>query len=219
MIVATEPKLVDRESLAPRQRFVVHQSTWQTYQSLLRAFEDRPIRLTFDRGELELRSPSGPHERLKKLLDRLITAAAEELEIPLRSQGSTTFSREDLDRGLEPDECYYFEHEADIRGRDDIDASDPPPDLAVEVEVSRTALNRMGIYAALGVPEVWRLRATDIRVFQLDSSGQYVEAAQSADFPQVPLSVFKDILLRRFEITELQLIREMRGWIRVNVSP
>ena len=74
MIVVTEPKLADRESLTPRQRFVVHQSTWQTYQTLLRAFEDRPIRLTFDRGELELLSPSGPHERLKKLLDRLITA-------------------------------------------------------------------------------------------------------------------------------------------------
>ena len=218
MITLPAPAIASRAEPMPQQRFVVRQSSWQTYQTVLKAFADSPVRVTFDRGALELMSPSGPHERLKKLLDRLISAAAEELEIPLRSQGSTTFSREELNRGLEPDECYYIEHEPDVRDRDDIGSDDPPPDLAVEVEVSRTALDRMGIYADLGVPEVWRLSGTDLVMLRLDESGSYREVDRSEIFPQIPRSVFTELLDRRFETTELKLVRDFRRWIQDNLS-
>ena len=218
MITLPAPATASRAEPLPQQRFVVRQSSWQTYQTVLKAFEDSPVRVTFDRGALELMSPSGPHERLKKLLDRLISAAAEELEIPLRSQGSTTFSREELNRGLEPDECYYIEHEPDVRDRDDVGSDDPPPDLAVEVEVSRTALDRMGIYADLGVPEVWRLSGTDLVMLRLDVSGNYQEVDRSEIFPQIPRSVFTELLDRRFETTELKLVGDFRRWIQDNIS-
>ncbi len=218
MITLPAPATASRAEPLPQQRFVVRQSSWQTYQTVLKAFEDSPVRVTFDRGALELMSPSGPHERLKKLLDRLISAAAEELEIPLRSQGSTTFSREELNRGLEPDECYYIEHEPDVRDRDDVGSDDPPPDLAVEVEVSRTALDRMGIYADLGVPEVWRLSGTDLVMLRLDESGNYQEVDRSEIFPQIPRSVFTELLDRRFETTELKLVGDFRRWIQDNIS-
>lgn len=218
MITLPAPATASRAEPLPQQRFVVRQSSWQTYQAVLKAFEDSPVRVTFDRGALELMSPSGPHERLKKLLDRLISAAAEELEIPLRSQGSTTFSREELNRGLEPDECYYIEHEPDVRDRDDVGSDAPPPDLAVEVEVSRTALDRMGIYADLGVPEVWRLSGTDLVMLRLDESGHYQEVDRSEIFPEIPRSVFTELLDRRFETTELKLVRDFRRWIQDNIS-
>ena len=218
MITLPAPATASRAEPLPQQRFVVRQSSWQTYQTVLKAFEDSPVRVTFDRGALELMSPSGPHERLKKLLDRLISAAAEELEIPLRSQGSTTFSREELNRGLEPDECYYIEHEPDVRDRDDVGSDDPPPDLAVEVEMSRTALDRMGIYADLGVPEVWRLSGTDLVMLRLDVSGNYQEVDRSEIFPEIPRSVFTELLDRRFETTELKLVRDFRRWIQDNLS-
>ena len=218
MITLPAPATASRAAPMPQQRFVVRQSSWQTYQTVLKAFADSPVRVTFDRGALELMSPSGPHERLKKLLDRLISAAAEELEIPLRSQGSTTFSREELNRGLEPDECYYIEHEPDVRDRDDVGSDDPPPDLAVEVEVSRTALDRMGIYADLGVPEVWRLSGTDLVMLRLDESGSYQEVDRSEIFPEIPRSVFTELLDRRFETTELKLVRDFRRWIQDNIS-
>ncbi|MBC7819732.1 MAG: Uma2 family endonuclease [Planctomycetaceae bacterium] len=218
MITLPAPATTSRAAPLPQQRFVIRQSSWQTYQTLLKAFEDSPVRVTFDRGALELLSPSGPHERLKKLLDRLISAAAEELEISLRSQGSTTFSREELNRGLEPDECYYIEHEPDVRDRDDVGSDAPPPDLAVEVEVSRTALDRMGIYADLGVPEVWRLSGTDLVMLRLDESGSYREVDRSEIFPQIPRSVFTELLDRRFETTELKLVRDFRRWIQDNIS-
>ena len=218
MITLPAPATARRVEPLPQQRFVIRQSSWQTYQTVLKAFEDSPVRVTFDRGALELMSPSGPHERLKKLLDRLISAAAEELEISLRSQGSTTFSREELNRGLEPDECYYIEHEPDVRDRDDVGSDAPPPDLAVEVEVSRTALDRMGIYADLGVPEVWRLSGTDLVMLRLDESGSYREVDRSEIFPQIPRSVFTELLDRRFETTELNLVRDFRRWIQDNIS-
>ncbi len=218
MITLPAPATASRAAPMPQQRFVVRQSSWQTYQAVLQAFADSPVRVTFDRGALELMSPSGPHERLKKLLDRLISAAAEELEIPLRSQGSTTFSREELNRGLEPDECYYIEHEPDVRDRDDVGSDDPPPDLAVEVEMSRTALDRMGIYADLGVPEVWRLSGTDLVMLRLDVSGNYQEVDRSEIFPEIPRSVFTELLDRRFETTELKLVRDFRRWIQDNLS-
>ena len=218
MITLPAPATASRAEPLPQQRFVVRQSSWQTYQAVLKAFEDSPVRVTFDRGALELMSPSGPHERLKKLLDRLISAAAEELEIPLRSQGSTTFSREELNRGLEPDECYYIEHEPDVRDRDDVGSDAPPPDLAVEVEVSRTALDRMGIYADLGVPEVWRLSGTDLVMLRLDESGHYQEVDRSEIFPEIPRSVFTELLDRRIETTELKLVRDFRRWIQDNIS-
>ena len=218
MITLPAPATASRAAPLPQQRFIVRQSSWQTYQAVLKAFEDSPVRITFDRGALELMSPSGPHERLKKLLDRLISAAAEELDIPLRSQGSTTFSREELNRGLEPDECYYIEHEPDVRDRDDVGSDGPPPDLAVEVEVSRTALDRMGIYADLGVPEVWRLSGTDLVMLRLDESGSYREVDRSEIFPQIPRSVFTELLDRRFESTELNLVRDFRRWIQDNIS-
>ena len=218
MITLPAPATASRAEPLPQQRFVVRQSSWQTYQAVLKAFEDSPVRVTFDRGALELMSPSGPHERLKKLLDRLISAAAEELEIPLRSQGSTTFSSEELNRGLEPDECYYIEHEPDVRDRDDVGSDAPPPDLAVEVEVSRTALDRMGIYADLGVPEVWRLSGTDLVMLRLDESGHYQEVDRSEVFPEIPRSVFTELLDRRIETTELKLVRDFRRWIQDNIS-
>src|SRR4029079_3790617 len=103
-----------------------------------------------------LMSPTLSHERLGYLIGRCIDAWTEEFQIPIRSCRSTTFRREDLDRGLEPDNCYYIAHEASMRGKDEVDLTiDPAPDLAVEVDVHSSSLDRMSIYAALGVSEVW----------------------------------------------------------------
>ena len=98
----------------------------------------------------------------------------EELDIPIRSGGSTTFKSQILKKGLEPDECYWIANEHLVRGRLDLDLEvDPPPDLAVEVEITRSVLNRMGIYASLRVPEVWRSDGDQIIVEQLQADGTY----------------------------------------------
>lgn len=194
------------------QRFVIRDADWHTYQSLLAALGDRPIRVTYDRGVLELMSPSNVHERLKKLIDRLLQALSEELRVPIRSQGSTTFGRELLDRGLEPDECYFIENDPVVRGRDDIDlAVDPPPDLAIEIDITSSSLNRIDIYAALGVPEVWRYDGDRLVIHSLRSDGGYEIITRSRAFPQIPAAEIERQLDRRNETDELTWLNQFRA--------
>ena len=109
-------------------RVILQDISWQTYQSLVEDFERQPsIRLTYDRGTLEIRMPLDPHETYKKLLGRLIEAATEELDLEIRSLGSRTCDRQDLARGLEPDQCYYIQNEPLVRGIEQIDLAKLPP--------------------------------------------------------------------------------------------
>ena len=139
-------------------RVLLQNISWQMYQSLLKDFEQQPrMRLTYDRGLLEIMMPLAPRETYKKLLGRLIETLTEELEIEIRSLGSLTCDREVLARGLEPDQCYYIQNEATVRNCERIDLTqDPPPDLAIEVDITSSSIDQLAIYAALGVPEVWR---------------------------------------------------------------
>lgn len=197
------------------QRFVMHAVDWRTYELLLEVIGNRAIRVTYDRGVLELMSPSDEHERFKRLIGRLLETMTFELNIPIRSQGSTTWKRESLDRGLEPDECYYIQSEPLLRGRNAIDLEiDPPPDLAVEVEMTRSALDRMGVYAALGVPEVWRFNGDAMRVFELDANGHYVAREGSVAFPFLPLGELTRFLSERDTTDETTWIRRFAVWVR-----
>ena len=119
-------------------------------------------------------SPSSMHERYNCLFRRMIETLTEELAIPIKGAGSTTFKREDLERGLEPDSCFYLANERRIRGKRELDLTiDPPPDLAIEIDITSSSLDRQGIYAALGVPEIWRFDGESLRVYQLQPDGTY----------------------------------------------
>ena len=200
--------------LQPEQRFVLHGVSWQTYNALLDELESSAVRLTYDRGTLELMSPSQDHERFKTLIGRLIEMFTEELDIPLQSGGSTTWRKEDLDRGLEADECYYIQHEPQICDRDVIDLSvDPPPDLAVEVEISRNLLDKFAVYAALRIPEIWRYNGDVLRVFVLQSDGSYAESNHSVNLPQLDPRQVAHFLALRAEKRETEWARTFRRWV------
>src|SRR3954447_6601563 len=133
--------------------------SWDLYEEMLEVVGERPIHMTYDWGRLKILMVSQPHEKVKTAIARLLEAYADAMEIEIEGLGSTTFRRKDLLRGLEPDECYYVAHAADVAGKNKLDLKvDPPPDLAIEVEVeiSPPDVARVPIYAALGVPEVWR---------------------------------------------------------------
>jgi Uma2 family endonuclease len=174
----------------------------------------RHIRVTYDRGEMEVMTLSPKHENRKKLLARLVEALTEEMKIDIASFGSMTCRREELLRGLEPDDCYWIEHEPLVRGREDIDLDvDPPPDLTLEIEVSRSTMDRMAIYAALRVPEVWRWNGEILRVCILSARGTYRESYRSKAFPFLPLTEFAAFLIRT-DLSETQLVRSFRVWVR-----
>jgi Uma2 family endonuclease len=196
-------------------RIYLENIRWPTYLALIEDLGEHRGRLTYDQGRLEIVSPSVKHERLKRFLGRLIEAFTEELGIKIASVSSTTFNREDLSRGVEADECYYVQNEPAVRGREEIDlVRDPPPDLAVEVEVSRRLLARIPIYAAMGIPEVWRYDGTSLRVCRLDSDGEYRESPKSAVFPALPLPELARFLSLRSRLDETELVRSFRAWVR-----
>lgn len=161
-------------SVAGGTRIALRGVSFATYRALRSELDqagDR-TRLTFDRGTLEIMVLSYEHEGY--LLGRLIEAVAAGLRIPIAGAKSTTFSREDIDRGIEADESYYVVNEPRIRFHKAIDLSvDPSPDLAIEVDVSRSSVNKATVYAALGVAEFWRFDDGHLHMLRLDAEGQY----------------------------------------------
>lgn len=197
------------------ERVLLHDVAWSTYEALLADLGDHGgMRLTYDRGTLEIMSPSNEHERAKRLLGRLVEALTESLGIPVRSGGSTTLRSELRARGLEPDECYWLANEAALRGKRELDlAVDPPPDLVIEVEVSRSAVDRLPIYAALRVPEVWCFAAGRVTTHRLDDSGEYARASRSAALPFLDPAVLGRWVERAYDTDETTWIRQFRAWV------
>jgi Uma2 family endonuclease len=214
MSTTTRPPI----SVPEEQRLVLYNVDWGTYQRLLHDLDGRHLRLNYDRGRLEIMTTSSRHERWKTLLARFFEVLTEELNVPILGLGSFTFQREDLDRGLEPDECWYIAHEADVRDREEIDLEvDPPPDLVVEIEVSRSVIDRLSLLAALGVPEIWRFDGERLVVMRLNEAGRYEECEQSPTFPQLPLTGLVEHLQLRGQIDETTLIRAFRKWARETI--
>jgi Uma2 family endonuclease len=204
---------------AAGERILLSGIRWATYQVLLTDLKDHPIRLTYDRGSLEIMAPTFNHERCKRQLGRLVETLAEEGGKALVAGGSTTFHRQDLERGLEPDDCFYLAHAAAVLGKAEIDLRhDPPPDLALEIDITRSSLDRLAIYAALGVPEVWRFDGRRLEVYLRRGDGTFGLSTQSLSFPTLPLPEFEAFLLENAGLDDSALVRLFRGWIGTHMS-
>ncbi len=199
------------------ERFVLHGVSWATYLTLRNAPENYHARMTYDRGELEMTSPSKPHEQFARLIDRLIHVWTEELDLDIVSCGTMTCRREDLEQGFEPDNCYYVEHEARMRAKEELDLStDPPPDLAIEIEVRRDGRGELKLYQAFGVPEAWRCDGKTILVYLLGSDHQYTIHSTSRVFPGFPFAEAQRVLSQIGSASETALVKSFRQWVRTN---
>ncbi len=225
----TAPRDQERESAAadtpapqvePPQHFVFYNVSWQEFEAFCAALPERHFRLAYDGNRLEIMSIRELHGRLRRLLARVIDILTEELNLPMRSSGDFTMKRADIERGIESDECFYLENEARVRGKKEIDlAVDPPPDLGTEIEVTTTVLDRLAIYAALRVPEVWRYSGgREIIVLHLHADGEYRPAERSKYFLQVPLNDVAEFLERHAQMDETTLFRALRTWVREQIA-
>lgn len=172
--------------LEKTQAVVLHNISWNSYKTIADNLQDEtPAHFTFDRGRLEIIVLSLKHENLKKLLAMLFERITENLEIEIFAAGSTTFQREDLARGFEPDECYYVQNAESMLGKATVNLDfDPPPDLTIEVDLSHSSLNRMSIFAAIGIPEVWRYNESELNMYVL-RSGTYEISEKSQILPGI----------------------------------
>lgn len=195
---------------------IIHLSgiSWQTYENLLNELSvSRRLRLTYNRGNLEIMVPSPEHERYKKILGRFVETLSEELEISIDPLGSTTFKRPDS-IGAEPDECFYIGNINVIRGKKRIDLQlDPPPDLVIEIDITSGSKNRFEVYAIMGVPEIWLYNGTKFTINILQNN-EYVSVNQSLAFPNLPLLEIADFLAQVEQKDYLDLVREFRNWVK-----
>lgn len=198
----------------PGQRLLLHDVSWAEFEAILDELgEHRSTRIAYDHGLLELMAPLPEHEDDKEILGDLLKAFMEELDIELRALGSTTFKNQAMLKGIEPDQCFYIQNEAAIRGKKRLDlAVDPPPDLALEVDI--TSRTHPETYAALGVPELWRRVDGQIRIYQLQQ-GEYVEVEESPVFPGWPLQrEIANFVEQSRADGRNQTIRALRQWVR-----
>lgn len=196
--------------------------SWAVYESMLRDLErsGQRIYLTYDRGVLEIMPPSPFHERYKRLIGRFIDTISLELGIPIVGLGSTTFRREDLERGVEPDECYYVQNEPQMGARFELDLrKDPPPDLAIEMEYTRHLVDRAGVYSALGVPEIWKYDGERLTGLRRGEDGEYHPISTSAAFPFLKLTDMERFLNAARTQTEDAAVRAFRDWVRKTLGP
>lgn len=158
--------------------------------------------------------------RSKGLIGRLIEVYTEELAIDIASSGSTTLGREDLDRGIESDESYYIAGASMVRGKDEIELPiDPPPDLAIEVDITSSSVNKLEICRSLAIKEVWRYHNQQLEIHVLQADGQYRIAQSSQVLPRFPIVELTRLLQQREAQSETQLARSFRAWVRENLAP
>lgn len=199
----------------PEQRVLLQNITWELYERLLEAHRDCSApRFTYDRGRLEIMSPSAEHEQLKETVALLINVVAEEMAINAEGFGSTTFRRQDIERGFEPDACFYMANLTRVKGKKELDlAIDPPPDIVVEIGITRSSLDKFAVFVHLGIPEVWRYDGERLSIWTLLGS-DYVEASQSAMFPGVTGEMVSRWLEESRLEERLTWLRLVRAWAR-----
>jgi Uma2 family endonuclease len=204
-----------------RQGLVLEGIRWQTYEALLNDLGEhaRP-RMAFDRGRLEIMTPLFQHERYANQLGQFVRVLALAAMIPCTAAGSMTIRRQDLERGIEPDNCFYLVSWPLIRGRSELDfTQDPPPDLAFEIDMTHSSLDRLGIYAALRVPEVWRFDGTTFRCYHRNNQGNYDEHPTSRAFPFLRLADVVSFLAQVFDVDETTLTQRFQTWVQAQLPP
>lgn len=211
MSIRTRDYLDAIEHLPQGGTLVLQQFSWDDYERLLDRLIDRHhLRISYDRGRIEIMSPLPKHEKYARLIDQLVGIFAEELDVELESYGSATWKRRTADRGHEPDCCYYVASAASVIGKDNVDLeSDPPPDIAVEIDITNESFSKFAIYAALRVPEIWRYDEKKLQFYELADTS-YCQIAESRFLPGLKPETLMNALTLSKTVGQRSALRSFR---------
>jgi Uma2 family endonuclease len=212
LAIDTEIELVSDDN-----HLVLEGVSWETYESLLRDFEatGQRKRVTYDDGRMVIVSPLFKHELWKSLLGQFVEAICDQRDIPIITAGSTTWKRKRKKKGLEPDECFYIQHEKVMRGRLEVDLKkDPPPDLAIEVDLRAYLMNKLNVYAGLGIPEAWGYDGFELGMFVLQKNGEYQQVNRSAALPFLTPADLKRFLDLFTQMDQNSILRAVSKWAK-----
>lgn len=212
----TKPNPVAPEITPAEQRVVFHNLSWKSYQQILNALGDnRSSRLIYDQGTLEITMPLEEHESASRLIELFIRILVVELNLKIKTMGSTTLNRPDLQRSAEPDNCFYIQNQPLVAGKKVDLNTDPPPDLIVEVDITHSDIDKLNFYASMGVREFWGYHGQILRIYQLQAQ-EYQEVENSPTFPVV----IKERLyqfLQDCQIDEVQAEKAFRAWVQQQI--
>lgn len=196
-------------------RVVLYNIGWQQFENLLKDLGDkRAARIAYDRGTLEIMTPLPEHEHYKEVISDIVKDLGDLLDLDYESLGSTTWKRESRLAGVEPDNCFYFQNEAAIRGKLQFDLNqDPPPDLVLEIDLTSKSLNRFPIYARLEVPEIWCYDSGELKIYQLQN-GEYQEAQISLVFPNLAVQEIPTLIEKNRSLGRRAIRQVVRAWAR-----
>ena len=203
---------IDR--LPGNSTLILHEVSWDDYEALLQAVGEAPgLRLTYDEGTLQIMTLSPKHESYSSLLQRLVDRLSARLRIEILFFGSSTMKRKGPKKGTEPDACFYVQSAAAIGAKIDIDFNtDPPPDIAVEIDIHHDSLGKLSLYAALGVPEIWRYDGKALTMHRLEGD-QYVPALASAALPVLDAQTLTRFLGLAGEKSQHEILIAFEEWL------
>lgn len=201
--------------------WVFYDVSWDDYEAMLRIVGDRPMRVTYDQGTMEIFMPSFGHNSDAYLLGRMVDLLTEELEVSVEGGDTTTHKRQDLEKGAEPDKCYWFGPNARrMSGKRQLDLNrDPAPDLIIEVDVTRISLDRIKIFAAMGVSEIWRSTSRSLQFLHLQEDETYQSRPTSRNFPPLTVSSVAQFLKEGRTADSTTWIRSFRAFVREKIVP
>ena len=196
--------------------FVLDDVSWEFYEQTLEELQESHVRISYDNGRMVLMSPLLPkHEWAKSRIGRMIEMATLQWNIPVYSLGQTTWKSKAARKGLEADECYYIQNEPKVRSRDDLDLRrDPPPDLAVEVDVTHHPIDRLKIYAGLKVNEIWLYDGKGVEFLKLGRGGRYRPIARSEALPRLTPADIERYLGMFGTAGETNIFKAYQDWLR-----
>lgn len=199
---------------------ILNEVPWEEYEQLLNDLGDGyGVRISYDQGRLEVMSPSSFHEMYKDLVYCIAFILAQETKSRFESRGSTTFKQDWARKGAEPDTCFYIQNAARISGKRRIDLTiDPPPDIVVEIDVTRDSTRKLQFYAGLGVPELWYYDEGSACIYVLTNQS-YVEVSSSPTFPVLTSEALSQALEQcKNEGEQMGAIASFQEWLRAQVS-
>lgn len=190
--------------------------SWEMFENILQSMgEGYAARMAYNNGTLEIKMPLPKHERAKSIISDLIKLLLEELDIDCECFASSTFKREDMQSGVEPDDCFYILNEPVMRGKTEIELTvDPPPDLALEIDNTSDSRLRFNSYQALGVPELWRYDGQGLQIYLLQNK-KYVDSNISPNFPGLPITEIIPQYVKQSQTAgRSPTLKAFRGWVR-----
>lgn len=209
---------ISQIELTPNSAMRIGGLTWEGYIALLQELgDDRSTRVAYEHGVLEIRMPGQPHEAANRVLAAIALTLAEEFGFEFNDLGSMTMNRADLSKGIEPDSCFYIQNAQAGQGLGETISSNLPPDLALEVDIANRSDSKLGIYQAMGVPEIWLYQRDTgqgrIKIKHLDND-VYIDAPTSRAFPTVSTEQLNQWLEMRRTGTDLTVVRAVRQFCR-----